>query len=134
MSTDTTLIAGLACRAALLESRASGLEIRCDLGFAGGRLSRWAGRPWSRGADLALLRDNGFTRHTPEMNPGGRSFDALMVDPRCGIRRSARPAHPRERGAGHLVEFRGEADEVPAALAAFQIDQDDVRTGPDARV
>jgi hypothetical protein len=32
------------------------------------------------------------------------------------------------------LEFRGEADEVPAALAAFQIDQDDVRTGPDARV
>jgi len=74
--------AGVARRAALLEGPVCGLVIQCDLGLAGGRLSRCAGRPWHRGVDLgAAARSWLHPPHTRD-NPGfgDRSFYALVVD------------------------------------------------------
>lgn len=59
---------------------------------------------------------------------GGR----LVVD-RAGAFADLRG--PRTRAseiAGHRFKFRVEANEARAALAAFAIDQDDERAGPDA--
>ncbi len=116
--------AGVACRAALLEGPVCGLVIQCDLGLAGGRLSRCAGRPWHRGVDLgAAARSWLHPPHTRD-NPGfgDRSFYALVVD-RAGPFGDLRgPGTRASDGSDHLLEFRIEADEGRAALAAFPID------------
>jgi hypothetical protein len=127
MSADTTPIAlgwpvGLPCRRA----QCVGLVIQCDLGLAGGRLNRCAGRPWHRGVDLgAAVRSSLHPPHTRD-NPGfgDRSFYSLVVDcagPFGDLRGRGTRASD---GADHLLEFRIEADEVRAAAAAFPIDQD----------
>jgi hypothetical protein len=89
----------VACRAALLEGPVCGLVIQCDLGLAGGRLSRCAGRPWHRGVDRgAAARSWLHPPHTRD-NPGfgDRSFYSLVVD-RAGPFGDLRgPGHPRER-------------------------------------
>ena len=109
--------------------------IRCDLDFADGRLSRCAGRPWRRGVDLgAAARSWLHPPHTRD-NPGfgDRSFYALVID-RAGPFGDLRgPGTRASDGADHLLEFRIEADEGRAALAAFPIDQDD-GGGPSARL
>jgi hypothetical protein len=111
------------------------LVIQCDLGLAGGRLSRCAGRPWHRGVDLgAAARSWLHPPHTRD-NPGfgDQSFYALVVD-RAGPFGDLRgPGTRASDGADHLLEFRIEADEGRAALVAFRLIQT-TGGGPSARL
>jgi glycosyltransferase involved in cell wall biosynthesis len=113
-----------------------GLRVCLGLGFAGGRLSRCVGRPWRRGGDLgAVARPWPHPPHTRD-DPGfgDRSCYPLVVD-RAGAFADLRG--PRTRAsevADHRLEFHSRWMEYRTALAAFQIDQDDERAGPNARL